>query len=177
MKQISLPADERKQFLAALASHHLAAVRASGTESDAKAPMPEPAVDPQQEAINEFELALKQAVERANAAIHRAAESKPECAGMGTTLVAARFHDNRVTVAHVGDSRLYRLKNGKLQQVTLDHSLVQELVNKGFYTPEEAKQNVKSNVITRAVGVEESVAPFRKSKRSPVTFSCCARMD
>lgn len=159
MKQISLPADERKQFLAALASHHLAAVRASGTDSDTKAPAPEPPVDTQQETINEFEIALKQAVERANAAIHRAAESKPECAGMGTTLVAARFHDNRVTVAHVGDSRLYRLKNGELRQVTLDHSLVQDLVNKGFYTPEEAKKNVKSNVITRAVGVEESVAP------------------
>jgi serine/threonine protein phosphatase PrpC len=58
----------------------------------------------------------------------------------------------------VGDSRLYRLKNGALQQLTLDHSLMQDLVNKGFYTPEEAKKNVKSNVITRAVGVEESVA-------------------
>jgi len=78
---------------------------------------------------------------------------------MGTTLVAARFHDNRVTVAHVGDSRLYRMKKGQLEQLTLDHSLMQDLINRGFYTPEEAKKNVKSNVITRAVGVEESVAP------------------
>ena len=159
MQQISLPAEERKQFLAALASHHLAAVRASGGEPAAPASPPQPAADPQQEAINEFERALKQAVERANAAIHRTAESKPECAGMGTTLVAARFHDNRVTVCHVGDSRLYRLKNGTLEQVTVDHSLMQELINKGFYTPEEAKQHVKSNVITRAVGVEQTVAP------------------
>jgi serine/threonine protein phosphatase PrpC len=159
MKQISLPAEERKQFLAALAGHHLAAVRTAGGESDANVPAPEPVAEPAQETVNEIEAVLKHAVERANAVIHRAAESKPECAGMGTTLVAARFHDNRVTVAHVGDSRLYRLKNGELQQVTLDHSLMQDLINKGFYTPEEAKKNVKSNVITRAVGVEESVAP------------------
>ena len=64
-----------------------------------------------------------------------------------------------MTVAHVGDSRLYRMKGGQLEQLTLDHSLMQDLINKGFYTPEEAKKNVKSNVITRAVGVEESVAP------------------
>ena len=160
MKQISLPADERKQFLAALANHHLAAVRASGGETDvAPAPAPEAVVEPAEETSNGVEAILMQAVQRANAVIHRAAESKPECAGMGTTLVAARFHDNRVTVAHVGDSRLYRLKGGALQQLTLDHSLMQDLVNKGFYTPEEAKKNVKSNVITRAVGVEESVAP------------------
>jgi len=157
MKQISLPTQERKQFLAALANHHLAAVRASSGEPTAPAPS---AVEEQpQESIKGVEKLLKHAVERANAVIHRAAGSKPECAGMGTTLVAARFHDNRVTVAHVGDSRLYRLKNGSLEQITLDHSLMQDLINKGFYTPEEAKKNVKSNVITRAVGVEESVAP------------------
>ena len=159
MKQISLPAEERKQFLAALANHHLAAVRANNGESDAPAPAPEPQTDAQEGSTNVVERLLKQAVERANAVIHRAAESKPECAGMGTTLVAARFHDNRVTVAHVGDSRLYRMKKGQLEQLTLDHSLMQDLINRGFYTPEEAKKNVKSNVITRAVGVEESVAP------------------
>ncbi len=159
MSKISLPAEERKQFLAALAGHHLAAVRADGGEGEAAAPIPEAMPAPAEDAGKDIEKVLMTAVERANAVIHRAAESKPECAGMGTTLVAARFHDNRVTVAHVGDSRLYRLKNGELQQVTLDHSLMQDLINRGFYTPEEAKKNVKSNVITRAVGVEESVLP------------------
>ena len=158
MKQIGLPSDERKQFLAALANHHLAAVRAASGESDAIAPAPAATVEQPEETGKAIENVLKQAVERANTAIHRTAESKPECAGMGTTLVAARFHDNRITVAHVGDSRLYRLKDGQLQQLTLDHSLMQDLINRGFYTPEEAKKNVKSNVITRAVGVEESVA-------------------
>jgi serine/threonine protein phosphatase PrpC len=159
MGKISLPAEERKQFLAALANHHLAAVRAGTSESNAQASTPDAIVEPAEEARNEVEILLKQAVERANSVIHHAAESKPECAGMGTTLVATRFHDNRVTVAHVGDSRLYRLKDGALEQLTMDHSLAQDLINKGFYTPEEAKKNVKSNVITRAVGVEESVAP------------------
>ena len=159
MKQISLPAEERKHFLAALANHHLAAVRAGSGESSATAPVSDTTVEPPEETRNEIEVLLKQAVQQANAVIHRAAESKPECAGMGTTLVAAQFHDNRLTVAHVGDSRLYRLKDGALEQLTLDHSLMQDLINKGFYTPEEAKKNVKSNVITRAVGVEESVAP------------------
>jgi protein phosphatase len=159
MKQIALPAQERKQFLAALANHHLAAVRAGRGASGVQGPTADASVADAEEARTEIEILLKQAVERANAVIHRAAESKPECAGMGTTLVAARFHDNRVTVAHVGDSRLYRLKGGVLQQLTLDHSLMQDLINKGFYTPEEAKKNVRSNVITRAVGVEESVAP------------------
>ena len=159
MKQIALPAQERKQFLAALANHHLAAVRAGRGGPEGQASTPEAGAATAEEASTEIEVLLKQAVERANAVIHRAAESKPECAGMGTTLVAARFHDNRVTVAHVGDSRLYRLKDGVLQQLTLDHSLMQDLVTRGFYTPEEAKKNVRKNVITRAVGVEESVAP------------------
>ncbi len=159
MKQISLPTEERKQFLAALANHHLAAVRASNGESIAQPPAPAPMAEPEQDTGNSIEKVLKEAVQRANAVIHRASEAKPECAGMGTTLVAARFYDNRVTIAHVGDSRLYRFKDGGLEQLTLDHSLMQDLVNKGFYTPEEAKKNVKSNVITRAVGVEASVAP------------------
>ena len=159
MKQISLPTEERKQFLAALANHHLAAVRAGNGESGAQVPAPAPVAELEQDTDNTIERVLKEAVQRANAVIHRASEAKPECAGMGTTLVAARFYDNRVTVAHVGDSRLYRFNDGGLEQLTLDHSLMQDLVNKGFYTPEEAKKNVKSNVITRAVGVETSVAP------------------
>ena len=153
MDQISLPANERKDFLATLANHHLSAMR----PGQAPAPLAPQAADSQSEAEHSVEALLKQAVERANTVIHHAAEHKPECAGMGTTLVAAHFHDNKVTVAHVGDSRFYRFKDGHLKQLTLDHSLVQELINKGLYTPEEAKKRVKSNVITRAVGVEESV--------------------
>ncbi len=63
------------------------------------------------------------------------ARSQANCEGMGTTVVAALFHDNRVSVAHVGDSRMYRLRGAEIEQVTLDHSLLQELVDRGFYSP------------------------------------------
>jgi protein phosphatase len=85
------------------------------------------------------------------------ARTQPNCEGMGTTVVAAIFHDNRITVAHVGDSRLYRLRGAGFEQVTLDHSLLQELVDRGFYSPEEAQRAANKNYVTRALGVEQGV--------------------
>jgi protein phosphatase len=76
---------------------------------------------------------------------------------MGTTVVAALFFDNRVTIAHVGDSRLYRQRSDKLEQVTMDHSLLQELVDRGFYSAEEAQRAANKNYVTRALGVEPNV--------------------
>jgi protein phosphatase len=76
---------------------------------------------------------------------------------MGTTVVAALFFDNKVTIAHVGDSRLYRQRGDKLEQVTMDHSLLQELVDRGFYSAEEAQRAGNKNYVTRALGVEASV--------------------
>ena len=102
-------------------------------------------------------VAVGRAVVRANETIFQVAQSQPQCAGMGTTLVVVLFYDNRLTVAHVGDSRLYRLRDGTLEQVTLDHSLVQELVNRGFYTPEEAREATHKNIVTRALGIGEAV--------------------
>jgi protein phosphatase len=104
-------------------------------------------------------LLFKAAIEKANRLIYRAAHSKPECEGMGTTVVAIGFFENRITVAHVGDSRLYRLREGHFEQVTSDHSLLQELIDKGFYTPEEARKSLNKNLVTRAIGVEDEVAP------------------
>ena len=104
------------------------------------------------------ELTLIQlAVERANDVIYGTAEARPECAGMGTTLVAVQFQDNLLTAAHVGDARLYRLRGDVFQRLTSDHSLRQQLVNKGIYTAEEVEEKVHSNIITRAVGPESSV--------------------
>ena len=102
-------------------------------------------------------IVLRDAVARANKIIHQTAKSQPQCEGMGTTLVACLFFDNRVTIAHVGDSRLYRLRAGRFEQVTLDHSLLQELVDRGFYTPEEAARSTNRNYVTRALGVEPGV--------------------
>lgn len=100
---------------------------------------------------------LKGAFAKANGVIYRLAKRKPQWHGMGTTLVAALFHDDRVTVGHVGDSRLYRVRRNELQRITADHSLVQELMDSGFCTPEDLRGSLNKNLITRAVGIEQSV--------------------
>ena len=102
-------------------------------------------------------IILRDAIQRANKIIYQTARSQPNCEGMGTTVVAALFHDNRVSIAHVGDSRLYRMRSGHIEQVTLDHSLLQELVDRGFYSPEEAQRASNKNYVTRALGVESNV--------------------
>jgi protein phosphatase len=102
-------------------------------------------------------ILLRDAIQRANKIIHQTARTQPNCEGMGTTVVAGLFFDDRLTIAHVGDSRLYRMRDGKLQQVTQDHSLLQELVSRGFYTPEEAARATAKNYVTRALGVEPTV--------------------
>lgn len=102
-------------------------------------------------------LAVGRAVNKVNASIFGVAQSQPQCAGMGTTLVVALFYDNRLTVAHVGDSRMYRLRGNELEQVTSDHSLVQELVDRGFYTPEQARTAANKNIVTRALGIGADV--------------------
>ena len=98
-------------------------------------------------------LALGRAVLNANATIHQVAQTQPQCAGMGTTLVVVLFYDNRLTIAHVGDSRLYRMRGDSFEQITVDHSLVQELVDRGFYTPDEARTATNKNIVTRALGI------------------------
>ncbi|HEC12193.1 MAG TPA: Stp1/IreP family PP2C-type Ser/Thr phosphatase [Acidiferrobacteraceae bacterium] len=102
---------------------------------------------------------LVQAVEDANTQILRIAEERPECRGMGATIVAAFFKDDRFSVAHLGDSRMYRLRGDSLKQITDDHSLVQELVRQGMLTPEEAQGSLNKNLITRALGIEDHVTP------------------
>lgn len=102
-------------------------------------------------------ILLRKAVEAANKAIHDASRADAQCEGMGTTIVACLYYNNRVSVAHVGDSRLYRLRGDRFEQVTLDHSLLQELVSRGFYTPEEARKSLNKNLVTRALGIEPTV--------------------
>ena len=102
-------------------------------------------------------IILRDAIARANKIIFQTAHTQAQCEGMGTTIVAALLHDNRITIAHVGDSRLYRLRNAHFEQVTLDHSLLQELVDRGFYSPEEAQRAANKNYVTRALGVEVGV--------------------
>jgi protein phosphatase len=105
----------------------------------------------------EVRRAMDICVDNANRAIFNAANSNPQYAGMGTTLVLSVFRDNRLLVGHVGDSRAYRLRGGKLQQITRDHSLLQEQIDAGLITPEQAAFSANKNLVTRAVGVEDTV--------------------
>lgn len=103
------------------------------------------------------ERLVRENAERANNAIYQAAQSQSQYAGMGTTLVAAFWHNNQVSVAHVGDSRLYRLRESKLEQVTRDHSLLQEQIDSGLITKEQARHSQNKNLVTRAVGIDPEV--------------------
>ena len=102
-------------------------------------------------------LLIHEAVELANKKVHDASEANAQYRGMGTTVVVTMFYDNRFTVAHVGDSRLYRLRDDELEQVTRDHSLMQELIDRGFYTPEQARNSLNKNLVTRAIGIDSKV--------------------
>jgi protein phosphatase len=102
-------------------------------------------------------IILRDAIHRANKIIYQTARTQPQCEGMGTTIVSALFFDNKIAIAHVGDSRMYRLRNDKFEQVTMDHSLLQELVDRGFYSAEEAQRAANKNYVTRALGVEPNV--------------------
>jgi protein phosphatase len=111
----------------------------------------------EQAADHEVRRAMDICVDNANRAIFNAANSNPQYAGMGTTLVVAAFRPGTLVVGHVGDSRAYRLRGAKLQQITRDHSLLQEQIDAGLITPEQAAFSANKNLVTRAVGVEDTV--------------------
>jgi len=101
--------------------------------------------------------AVGEAIALANTAIFELAQSSPNCSGMGTTVVVTLFHEDKVCIGHVGDSRLYRYRSDTLELITEDHSLVQELVARGLITAEEARNSVNKNLVTRALGIEPTV--------------------
>jgi PPM family protein phosphatase len=105
----------------------------------------------------EVRRAMDICVDNANRAIFNAANSNPQYAGMGTTLVVAVFRETRLLLGHVGDSRGYRFRQGRLVQLTRDHSLLQEQIDAGLITPEQAAFSANKNLVTRAVGVEDTV--------------------
>jgi PPM family protein phosphatase len=106
---------------------------------------------------HEVRRAMDICVDNANRAIFNAANANPHYAGMGTTLVMAVFRGSRVLLGHVGDSRCYRLRAGRLQQITRDHSLLQEQIDAGLISAEQAAFSSHKNLVTRAVGVEDTV--------------------
>jgi PPM family protein phosphatase len=102
---------------------------------------------------------LRDNVKKANLSIFRAAQSQPQYAGMGTTIVTALFYDDRVAVVHVGDSRMYRFRGETLESVTRDHSLLQEQIDSGLISKEDARLSKNKNLVTRAVGIDADVEP------------------
>lgn len=112
--------------------------------------------DPDTDMQREARL-LIDAVAKANESIYHVSQSQPQCAGMGTTLVVGLFTNDRILVGHIGDSRMYRLRAGELQQITEDHSLLQEQIRSGLITPEQARESHNKNLVTRALGVDPQV--------------------
>jgi protein phosphatase len=105
----------------------------------------------------EVRRAMEICVDNANRSIFNAANSNPQYSGMGTTLVVGVFHDTRVMLGHIGDSRCYRMRGDEFVQITKDHSLLQEQMDAGLITPEQAATSSNKNLVTRALGVEDAV--------------------
>jgi serine/threonine protein phosphatase PrpC len=106
----------------------------------------------------EVRRALEICVDNANRSIFNAADSNPQYSGMGTTLVVGVFRGTTLVLGHIGDSRCYRLRNGEFAQITKDHSLLQEQIDAGLITQEQAAGSSIKNLVTRALGVEDAVA-------------------
>lgn len=105
----------------------------------------------------EVRRAMEICVGNANLSIYNAAISNPQYAGMGTTLVVGVLYEDVLLLGHIGDSRCYRMRAGVLEQITRDHSLLQEQIDAGLVTPEQALHSNIKNLVTRALGVEEAV--------------------
>lgn len=102
-------------------------------------------------------MLLRESIKKANVSIYRAALSQPQYAGMGTTVVAGLFYNNHLAVAHVGDSRMYRLRGEEFVSITRDHSLLQEQIDSGIISVEDARLSRNRNLVTHAVGIDAEV--------------------
>lgn len=107
--------------------------------------------------VQDIRRALEICVSHANTAVYQAAHDNTQYSGMGTTLVAGVFRGSDLIIGHIGDSRCYRLRQGELVQITRDHSLLQEQIDAGLLTPEQAALSMNKNLVTRALGADDSV--------------------
>jgi serine/threonine protein phosphatase PrpC len=117
-----------------------------------------PLVGSYQEEFSHDTNRMLSGIRLANSAIYEAGQKNPEHQGMGTTISSIRIKGDVMGLAHVGDSRIYRIRGGRLERLTVDHSLVEEQLKRGLITEEQAAQSKHRNVITRALGVEETIA-------------------
>jgi len=109
--------------------------------------------------FTEASLLVRKAILEANTAIFSTSQSRSECAGMGTTVLVALLYETQLTAAHLGDSRMYRLRDKLLSQITEDHSVVYEQVRCGLLSESEARNSKHKNLVTRALGVDAEVVP------------------
>ena len=100
---------------------------------------------------------IKKSIILVNSEIYNTAQTDQQCQGMGTTIIVVLFHNNKCTIGHVGDSRVYRKRGESFAQITKDHSLIQELIDRGLYSPEEAVKHAPKNLVTRAMGIDSKV--------------------
>ena len=107
--------------------------------------------------LREVRRALEICVDNANRSVFNAANSNSQYQGMGTTLVVAVFQGAKLILGHIGDSRCYRLRAGSMEQITKDHSLLQEQMDAGLLTQEQAATSSYKNLVTRALGVDQTV--------------------
>lgn len=115
--------------------------------------------------ISDVSSFLKRAVIHVNGVVYKLGRTKPELRGMGTTLCCLLFHSKGLAFAHVGDSRIYRLRGNKFEQLTKDHSLFRELVDKGQLNEEQITDFLYKNIITKAMGTEPKIEPTVATKR------------
>jgi protein phosphatase len=112
--------------------------------------------------------AVDQSINRANTAVYEAAKTQSTYRGMGTTLVVALFHDNRVALGHIGDSRIYRLRGEVLQLLTRDDSLLRDQVELGLISAADASASHNRSLVTRALGIDKNAAAHvREEDASP----------
>ncbi len=102
-------------------------------------------------------ICIQEAVESANDLVYKAGDANPKHSGMGTTIIVLLFYNNALSLVHIGDSRCYRLRTDTFEQLSKDHSLLQELVDRGFYTRAEARNSANKNLVTRALGIDPLV--------------------
>jgi len=111
------------------------------------------------ESFHDMRKGFRQAIEKVNAEVYKLSRAEPSLKGMGTTLCTMFFLEKGLVYAHVGDSRIYRLRRRKLEQLTKDHSLFRELVDQGQMSEHEGADFQYRNIITRAIGTEPTVDP------------------
>jgi protein phosphatase len=110
-----------------------------------------------EQGLNRGSLILRDALQKANRLVLSIADTQPQYSGMGTTSITLLLYNNMVSICHVGDSRLYLLRDNHLRQITEDHTVIQEMIGHGLYTQEQAQESKIKNIVTRAVGIGDEL--------------------